>query len=117
MSELSFRRGDVVVCVLSGDYGKPRPAVVIQSDLFNAVHASVVVCPISSEITGLTLFRVAVAASHSTGLRKESEVMVDKMAAVSRARLRQRIGRLSPSQLAMVDAAVRLWIDLPQSGE
>jgi mRNA interferase MazF len=75
----------------------------------------VVVCPISSEITGLTLFRVAVAASHSTGLRKDSEVMVDKMAATTRARLRQRIGRLSPSQMAIVDTALRLWIELPES--
>ena len=36
-----YRRGDVVICVLSGDYGKPRPAVVVQSDLFNPTHASI----------------------------------------------------------------------------
>jgi mRNA interferase MazF len=62
MSE-GYRRGDIVLTVLSGDYGKPRPVVVIQSDLFNETHASLVLCPISSEITGLTVFRAHLPAS------------------------------------------------------
>ena len=33
--EFLIKRGDIVTCALSGDYGKPRPAVVVQSDLFN----------------------------------------------------------------------------------
>jgi mRNA interferase MazF len=77
-----FQRGDVVICILSGDYGKPRPAVVIQSDFFNETHASVVVCPVSSELTGLNLFRIAIPESAITGLHKPSEVMVDKLSAV-----------------------------------
>lgn len=39
-----YQRGEIVVCVLSGDYGKPRPAVVVQSDLFNPTHASITNC-------------------------------------------------------------------------
>lgn len=117
MNEPTFRRGDVVICVLSGDYGKPRPALVIQSDLFNETHPSVVVCPISSEMTGLTLFRVLLAASESTGLRRDSEVMVDKMSAASRGRIRRRVGRLSRPQLERVDAALRLWLELPLAGQ
>jgi len=113
MTEPAFRRGDVVVCALSGDYGKPRPAVVVQSDLFNETHASVVLCPISSDLTGLTLFRVAVPASQASGLRKDSEVMVDKMTAARRTRVRRRIGRLSRAQMSLVDSALRTWLELP----
>ena len=45
--ECLMERGDIIICVLNGDYGKPRPAVVIQSDLFNPTHASITVCPIN----------------------------------------------------------------------
>src|SRR5579863_2717353 len=99
MSEV-YRRGDIVLTVLSGDYGKPRPALVIQSDLFNETHASLVVCPVSSEITGLNVFRVQLPASETTGLRVKSEIMIDKMIAAKRERIRRRIGRARPEQLA-----------------
>lgn len=113
MSESGLRRGDIVICAFSGDYGKPRPAVVVQSNLFNSLHETIMLCPISSELTGLALFRVALPKSESTGLRKDSEVMVDKMTASKRNRIRQQIGRLSPSQLSLVDRALQIWLDLP----
>jgi mRNA interferase MazF len=113
MSE--YQRGDVVVCALAGDFGKPRPAVVVQSDLFNQTHASVVLCPISSEATGLTLFRVPIPASQASGLREDSEVMVDKIGAVRRERVRQRIGALTRAQMSLMDRALRLWLELPAS--
>ncbi|MGA7239832.1 MAG: type II toxin-antitoxin system PemK/MazF family toxin [Bryobacteraceae bacterium] len=114
MSEARLRRGDVVLSVLAGDYGKPQPTVVVQSDLFNGSHESIVVCPISSKITGLSLFRVPLDASEMTGLEKDSEVMVDKMGAASISRTRNRIGRLSRPQMSAVDAALRLWLELPE---
>jgi mRNA interferase MazF len=115
MVRLPFRRGDIVICVFSGDYGKPRPAVVVQSDLFNETHASVVLCPVSSEITGLNLLRVKIPASETTGLRAESEVMVDKLAAVGRERIRKRAGRLSSSHINLVDRALRTWLSLEEA--
>lgn len=111
MSE--YQRGDVVVCALTGDFGKPRPAVIVQSNLFNQTHGSVVVCPISSEVTGLSLFRVPIPASQGSGLREDSEVMVDNISAVRRERVRQRIGELSRAQMASTDRALRLWLELP----
>ena len=116
MVEAGLRRGDVVICVLPSDYGKPRPAIVVQSDLFNESHASVVVCPISTEVTGYSLFRISVPPSETSGLRQQSEVMVDKLAAIRRSRLGQRIGRLSHTQIASVDQALRLWLELPADG-
>ena len=112
MSEPGLRRGDIVVCAFSGDYGKPRPAVVVQSNLFNGLHETITLCPISSEITGLALFRVALPKSEFTGLKKDSEVMVDKMTASKRSRIRQQIGRLSPTQMSQMDRALQVWLDL-----
>lgn len=110
-----FRRGDLVIAVFGRDYGKPRPGVVIQSDLFNESHASAVLCPLSSDLTGFAIFRVKLLASRTSGLRTDSEVMVDKMATVNRDRIRQRIGRLSGSQMDQLNAALRIWMDLPIS--
>ncbi|MDX8409270.1 MAG: type II toxin-antitoxin system PemK/MazF family toxin [Mariprofundales bacterium] len=67
-----MKRGDVVVCALAGDYGKPRPAVVVQSDLFNPTHASIVVCPITSHLVEAPLFRINIPANSKTGLKKPS---------------------------------------------
>jgi len=72
----------MVVCALAGDYGKPRPAVVVQSDLFNPTHASVVVCLVTSHLVDAPLFRLDVPADSDTGLVKESQVMVDKITAI-----------------------------------
>lgn len=111
-TDIAVERGAVVICTISGELGKPRPAVVVQSDLFNETHATVVLCPISSEITGLDLFRVGIPANASTGLRADSEVMVDKLSAVRRHRIRKRVGRLSDAQMEVVDRAIRMWLDL-----
>ena len=113
-SELAFHRGDVVVCVVPGDYGKPRPAVIVQSDYFNAAHETIALCPVSSHLTGLGVFRVPLPASVATGLQKDSEVMVDTLLASRRSRIRQRIGHLSSLQMDLVDAALRTWLDLPE---
>ncbi len=115
MIEPAFRRGDVVVCALTGDYGKPRPAVVVQSDLFNETHASLVLCPVSSDVTGLSLFRVTIPASPASGLRNNSEIMVDKITAARRTRVSRRIGRLSGAQMRLVGDALRTWLDLPRA--
>ena len=115
MSDLKFRRGDVVIGVFGGDTGKPRPAIVVQADPFNDTHSTAVLCPISPEVTGLSLFRVTIPASDATGLRNDSEIMVDKVRAIERRRIRQRIGQLSGTQLKRVDAALRVWLNLPET--
>ena len=112
-SRPALHRGDLIIAVFARDYGKPRPAVVVQSNLFNASHGSVVLCPISSDLTGFSVFRVRLIQAETSGLRMDSEVMVDKMGAVDRDRIRQRIGRLSPPQMSLVDQALQIWLDLP----
>ena len=109
---MEVKRGDVVICAAPGDYGKPRPAVVVQSDLFNDTHSSVAVCPITSQIQDAPLFRITVSAGKATGIKVESQVMVDKVIAIPRDKITGRAGALSEGALKEVDEAVRLWLDL-----
>lgn len=115
MTEAKLRRGDIVVYSAAGDYGKPRPAVIVQSDLFNETHGSLVLCPITSELTGLKLFRVEIAAARGNGLKKKSEVLIDKLTAAGRSRISARVGRLSSRELDAIDQALRTWLDLDQT--
>ena len=108
----NWRRGDVVVCALPGDYGKPRPAVVVQSDLFNATHGSVSLCPITSTIVDAPLFRITILSDQTNGLKVPSQVMVDKITALRSGRIQGVMGRLTASQLELVDEALRLWLGL-----
>lgn len=106
-----MKRGDLVSVVLSGDYGKPRPALIVQGDAFE-LHPSVTVVPLTSEIYDAPLFRVTVTPGKETGLRKISQIMVDKMTTVPRAKLGQRIGRLDSATLRLVAQAMKSFLDL-----
>ncbi|MGB3554783.1 MAG: type II toxin-antitoxin system PemK/MazF family toxin [Jannaschia sp.] len=97
-----MRRGDLVTVALSGDYGKPRPAVVIQSDLFEA-HPSVTVLPLTSALRDAPLFRLLVEPSPETGLRVPSDVMVDKPVTVARGKVGETIGRLDAETQRTLD--------------
>ena len=109
---MELKRGDVVICVAPGDYGKPRPAVVVQSDLFNGSHASVVVCLITSHLEDAPLFRIPVPAGITTGLKQQSQVMVDKVIAIPRNKIVGRAGMLGAGPLKEIDHALRLWLEL-----
>ncbi len=101
-----MRRGDVVLVTLQGDYGKPRPAVILQSDLITAEESdSVIVCPMTSDLSTMREFRVRVDPTTNNGLRSQSEVMVEKLAGVPRRRLREVIGRLDEDALWAVEQA------------
>jgi mRNA interferase MazF len=111
--ERELRRGDLVVAAFGRDLAKPRPGVVVQSDPFVTYHSSVVLCPVSSTLTAGLLYRVRLRHEETEGLKQDSEVMVDKLGAVEKIRIRQRIGRLTPDQMAAVDQVLRIWLDLP----
>ena len=109
---MEMKRGDVVICAAPGDYGKPRPAVVVQSDLFSGTHSSVVVCLITSHLEDAPLFRIPMRAGKATGLERESQVMVDKVIAIPRSKITGRAGVLSAIALKEIDHALRLWLEL-----
>jgi len=100
-------RGELVTVALPGDYGKPRPAVVVQADLFNETHATV-----TSTLVNAPLFRLAVEPSSRNGLRALSQVMVDKLTTVRRERIGATIGELEPETLTRVNRALALWLGI-----
>jgi len=106
-----MKRGDLVTVTVSGDYGKPRPALVAQADAFDQ-HPSVIVLPLTSELHDAPLFRVAVAAGRATGLRVPSQIMVDKATAVPRIKLGARIGHVDGDTMRAVDEALRGFLGL-----
>lgn len=107
-----MKRGDLVAVALQGDYGKPRPALVIQSDLFNETHVSLTIVPVTSTIVDAPLFRVTVEPSRGNGLRTVSQIMVDKVTTVRRPRLGQTIGRLEEDVMLRVSRALALWFGI-----
>lgn len=109
---MKIHRGDVVICAFQGDYGKPRPAIVVQSDLFNEVHESLTLCPITSDLKEAPLFRVSLRPKVSNGLKVESQVMVDKIVSIQRDKIKQKIGRLSETELHLLQAALNRWLQL-----
>ena len=107
-----MKRGDIVLVVARGDYGKPRPAVIVQSDLFNGTHASVLVCLLTTEIVKAPLFRLSLRPSPENGLREVSQIMVDKLVAVPRGRVRDCIGAVDDTTLLAVNRSLALMLGL-----
>jgi mRNA interferase MazF len=96
-----MKRGDLVTVAVAGDYGKPRPAVVIQTDHL-PVTDSILVCLLTTTLREAPLFRFDLPAGRETGLAQASQVMVDKIMAVKRSRCGARVGRInSTSMLAL----------------
>ncbi|MBZ4200497.1 MAG: type II toxin-antitoxin system PemK/MazF family toxin [Methylotenera sp.] len=104
-----MKRGDLVTIALQGDYGKPRPALVIQSDLFSE-HPSVVILPVTSELRDTPLFRVTIAPNEINGLSRPSDVMVDKVQTVARDKIGPVFGRLSQEELLSVNRMLAVFI-------
>jgi mRNA interferase MazF len=106
------KRGDIVIAVARGDYGKPRPAVIVQSDLFNATHASLLVCLITTELIDAPLFRLPLAPTPANGLREPSQIMVDKLLALPLDRIRERMGSVGDETLLSLNRALALMLGL-----
>lgn len=104
-----MRRGDLVTIALQGDYGKPRPALVVQSDLFHE-HPSVTVLPVTSELREIPLFRIAVEPIADNGLELLSQVMIDKAQTVVREKVGRVIGRVDHETMVSVNRALALFL-------
>lgn len=108
-----MKRGDVVIVATRGAYtGKPRPALVVQSDAFNETHASITVCPITSDCVDAPLFRVSLPAGRRTGLEVPSQVMIDKVVSVPREAIGRAIGRTESTEQDLVGRALQTWLSI-----
>jgi mRNA interferase MazF len=104
-----MRRGDLVTVALQGDLGKPRPALIIQSDLFDT-HPSVTILPVTCELRVAPLFRIAITPSELNGLSKPSQVMVDKPQSIAREKADAVIGRLDDEAMLAVNRALAVFL-------
>ena len=104
-----MKQGDLISVSLPGDYGKPRPALVIQSDLYEHLN-SVTVLPLTSSVLSAESCRVAVEMSEQNGLRQRSQVMVEKAATLPRAKAGPVIGRLSTADIDAVNRALAVFL-------
>jgi mRNA interferase MazF len=107
-----MKRGDVVTVAATGNNGKPRPAVIVQTDALPVEHASVVVCQMTSELSDASDFRVTIEPTKSNGLRAPSQVMADKPVTIRRERVGQRVGRLDEQDIARLNVALAFVMGL-----
>ncbi|MGD0762604.1 MAG: type II toxin-antitoxin system PemK/MazF family toxin [Roseiarcus sp.] len=107
-----MRRGQFVTVVTAGDTGKPRPALVVQSDLF-AELPSVVICPLTTTLRDdADQFRLEAAPSPQSGLREISQIAIDKITVVPIAKIGAAIGMADDALLARVDRALALFLGI-----
>jgi mRNA interferase MazF len=104
------KRGEIWSVAARGAYtGKPRPAVIVQDDRFDAT-ASVTICALTTDPTAAPLIRLPVAADQLNGLDRPSQLMVDKLTTVPRTSLRERIGRLGDEDITRLDRAIVVFL-------
>ena len=109
---MRLKRGDVVTVAASGDFGKPRPAVIVRSDAFPEQHEAVIVCQMTSTLEDAPDFRVTVPPSPANGLHATSQIMIDKPVTVRRARIGARLGRLDRREVARLNQALAFVLGL-----
>jgi mRNA interferase MazF len=104
-----MRRGDLVTVAVQGDFGKLGPALIVQADAF-ADHATVTVLLVSNALVDAPLLRLTVQPDTANGLRRPSQIMVDKAMTIMRIELGEAFGRLDGD--AMVEVERRLAVFL-----
>ena len=94
------------------DFGKPRPALVVQTDLFNLDHPTLTLALVTSELRQAALFRIDIGPSAKNGLRHPSQIMIDKIATQPRGKIGRVIGHADDRTMTAVNRALALWLGL-----
>ncbi|MFT3672750.1 type II toxin-antitoxin system PemK/MazF family toxin [Aestuariivirga sp.] len=109
---MGFRRGDIVIASSPGDYGKPSPCLVIQSDAFSDVP-SVTVCPFTSDLRDdVPLLRQTVQPTKGNGLQQPSQIAIDKVTTLSLTRIGKRVGKLAEVEMMQVTRALAVFLGI-----
>ena len=107
-----IRRGDIVVAAAPGDYGKPRPVLIVQSDVFSDLP-SFTVCPLTSHLRNdAPLLRLTLEPSSENGLRQTSQIAIDKMTTLPRERFGETIGRADDTTMLQVTRALAVFLGI-----
>jgi mRNA interferase MazF len=107
-----MKRGEIWTVSGGGDYaGKPRPAVIVQDDAFDAT-ASVTICALTTDPTNAPLFRLPIEPNAINGLRSSCRLMVDKLTTVPKSRLGRRVGQLDDEDVVRLNRAALVFLGL-----
>jgi mRNA interferase MazF len=105
-----MQRGDFVLAAVPGDFGKPRPALVVQSNLYSGLP-SVALCPLTSDLRDdAPTLRILVEPSETNGLHKPSQIAIDKVTTVSTSRLRDTIGQADEQLMLKVTRSLAVFL-------
>ena len=104
-------RGGFVTIAMQGDFGKPRPALIIQSNQFDE-HASLTVLPVTSTLVEAPLLRITVQPSQRNGLHNASQVMIDKALTIKRDKVGIVFGQIEPDKLIEVERCLAVFLGI-----
>ena len=107
-----MRRGDFVTVAMQGDFGKPRSALIVQSDKFNDTHATQTVLLVSSELVDAPLFRITVQPDEHNLLHKPSQILVDKAMTIKRDKLGAAFGSASDDVMLAVNRSLAVFLGI-----
>jgi mRNA interferase MazF len=106
-----MRRGDLAPVALPGEFGKPRPALVVQSDHFED-HPTVTVLPLTSSLREAPLLRITLRPDSANGLRSTSQVMIDKAMSIRREKLGDVFGRVAVDAMLEIERRLALFLGI-----
>ena len=106
-----MKRGDLVTIAGQGDFGKPRPALVVQSDLY-ANHPTVTVLALSSDLKEAPMLRVTVEPNEQNGLRARSQVMIDKAFTYRREKFGEVFGQLDDATMVEINRFMAVFFGI-----
>jgi mRNA interferase MazF len=110
-----MKRGDIWTVSGGADYtGKPRPAVIVQDDDFDATQ-SITICAFTTDPTEAPLFRIPIEPNDGNGLHAASSIMVDKVTTVPKTKLGERVGRLDDPDIIRLNQAILVFLGLARS--
>jgi mRNA interferase MazF len=109
-----MKRGEIWTVAGGAYVGKPRPAVIVQDDRFDA-NDSIIVCPLTTDPTPAPIFRLSLQPSAESGLRAPCQMMVDKLTAVPRRRLGRLVGSLASEEVRALNRAIFVFLGLSET--
>jgi mRNA interferase MazF len=104
-----MKRGDFVTVAMQGNFGKPRPALILQSDRFDE-HATVTILPVTSTIVDAPLFRITIEPNETNGLNKTSQVMVDKTMTVVKEKVGKPFGKIEKNTMLEIERCLSVFL-------
>ncbi len=107
-----LKRGHLISIAMQGNFGKPRPALIIQSDMFNKTHATITVALITSDLIDAPIFRVNIDPTEENGLNHKSQIQVDQIITIKKDKVGSVIGKVDDATMVKINRAMVLWVGL-----